>query len=253
MARVERAGRTRAAGGGTDALRVEQQQKALAFNAFKAEAHIAGQAVHGIAVERAVRNIGKTGDQAVAQRADLFGILVDVRAGFLQRRGHAHDGGDVLRACALAALLRAALNEAREGNALPRVQKPDALRAVELVRGEGEHVDALRLDVNGNMARRLHRIGVEEHASLAADPADLGDRKDRTDLIVGVHDGDKAGILADGVLHLLRRDRTGGADGQKLDREALFFKLFERVQHGVMLKGRRNDVLFALALAERMA
>ena len=100
------------------------------------------------------------------------------------------------------------------------------------------------------MPRRLHGVGVEQHARLAADFADLGDRQNGADLVVGVHDGHETGVRAKGALYLLRRDRADGADGQKLDLESLFFKLFERVQHGVMLKSRRNDVLFALARAE---
>ena len=50
--------------------------------------------------------------------------------------------------------------------------------------------------------------------------------------------------------HLLRRHGADGADGEKLDGEALFFKLLERVQHGVVLERSRNDVLFAFAFAE---
>ena len=100
------------------------------------------------------------------------------------------------------------------------------------------------------MPRRLHGVGVEQHARLAADFADLGDRQNGADLVVGVHDGHETGVRAKGALHLLRRDRADGADGQKLDLESLFFKLFQRVQHGVMLESRRNDVLFALARAK---
>ena len=100
------------------------------------------------------------------------------------------------------------------------------------------------------MPRGLHGVGVEQHARLAADGADLADRQDGANLVVGVHDGNQARILADGVFHLLRRHGTDGADGEQLDGEALFFELLERVQHGVVLECGRNDVLFALALAE---
>ena len=118
------------------------------------------------------------------------------------------------------------------------------------MRGERQQVDVLRLDVNGQMPRGLHGVGVEQHARLAADGADLADRQDGADLVVGVHDGNQARILADGVFHLLRRHGADGADGEKLDGEALFFKLFQRVQHGVVLECGRNDVLFAFAFAE---
>ena len=250
VAWVERAGCARAAGRRADALCVEQEQQALALDTLEAEAHVAGQVVHGIAVECAVRDLGKAFDQAVAQGADLFCVLVEVRAGVFERRGHTHDGGNILRAGALAALLCAALDEVRQEDALTGVQHADALRAVELVRREGQQVDVLRLDVDGQMTGRLHGVGVEQHARLAADCANLADRQDGADLVVGVHDGNQARILADGVFHLLRRHGTDGADGEQLDGEALFFELLERVQHGVVLERGRNDVLFALAFAE---
>ena len=136
MAWVERAGRAGAAGRRADALCVEQKQQALALDALEAETHIAGQTVHRIAVECAVRDLGKAFNQAVAQGADLFCVLVEVRAGVFERRGHTHDGGNILRAGALAALLCAALDEVCQKDALTGVQHADALRAVELVRGE---------------------------------------------------------------------------------------------------------------------
>ncbi len=99
----------------------------------------------------------------------------NVRAGILQRCGHAHDAGDVLRTGSLAPLLCAALDETREGYALPDIQQHlRPLGAVELV-AERQHIDVLGLDVNGHMPRRLYGVGVEQHARLAAYGADLLD------------------------------------------------------------------------------
>ena len=194
--------------------------------------------------------MGKTVDQPVAQGADLLGVFIDMRAGVFKRCGHAHNGRKVLRAGAFAVLLRAAFDEARQGNALTGVEHAGALRAVELVRGERQQIDILRFDINGNVSRRLHGVGVEQYARLAADLADLADRQDRADLVVGVHDGHQTRILADGVLDLLCRHGADGADGEQLNGKALFFELLKRVQHGVMLERGRNDVLFAFAFAE---
>ena len=47
-------------------------------------------------------------------------------AGLAESRSHAGDAADVLGTGALAALLRAALDEVRQENALARVQKADA-------------------------------------------------------------------------------------------------------------------------------
>lgn len=250
VAGVERAGGASAAGRGADALRVEQQKQALALDALKAEAHIAGQTVHGIAVERTVRDLRKAADQPVAQSADRFRVFVHVRAGVFKGGGHAHDGGEILRAGALAALLRAAFDETCQGNALAGVQHADALRTVELVRGEREHIDVLCLYVDGDVPRRLHSVGVERHACLAADGADLADGQDGADLVVGVHNGHEARVLAESVFYLLRRHGADGTDGEQLDLKALVLEPLEHMQHGMMLERGRKNMLFALALAE---
>ena len=100
------------------------------------------------------------------------------------------------------------------------------------------------------MTGGLHCVGVEQHAALTANCTNLRNGKNGADFIVGVHHGDQAGILADGVRDLLRGDGANAADGQQLNLKAFFFEPFQRVQHRVMLKGSGNDVHFALALAE---
>ena len=95
------------------------------------------------------------------------------------------------------------------------------------------------------MPRRLHRIRVEQHALFPADRADLADRQDRPDLVVGVHQAHQAGVRPDGVCHLLRRDRPNRADRQELDLKAVAPQLVQRVEHGVVLKGRGDDVPLA--------
>ena len=66
VAGVERTGGAGTAGGRADALRIQKQQQALALNALKAEADIAGQTVHRVAVERTVRDLGQPRDQLIA-------------------------------------------------------------------------------------------------------------------------------------------------------------------------------------------
>ena len=65
---------------------IQQQQQAFALNALKAEVHVAGEPVDGVAVQGAVGNLGKPGDQLVPQGGDLGGVFVDVVAGLLQAR-----------------------------------------------------------------------------------------------------------------------------------------------------------------------
>ena len=83
MAGVQRTGGAGAAGGRTDPGLIQQQQQAFALDALKAEVHIAGEPVDGIAVQAAVGDLGKAGDELVPQRGDLGGVFVDVIAGLL--------------------------------------------------------------------------------------------------------------------------------------------------------------------------
>ena len=97
------------------------------------------------------------------------------------------------------------------------------------------------------MTGSLHRIGVEQDAALAADGADLGDRLDRADLVVCIHDRHEAGILADGVRDLLGRDEAVFMNIEQRDLKALLLQPLQAVQDGMMLKGGGDDVLFSLA------
>ena len=117
---------------------------------------------------------------------------------------------------------------------------------MELVAGEGEHVDVLSLYVNVQVACRLHGIRVEDNALFPAHRANFGNGKNGADLVVGVHDGHQGGVRPDGRSHLLRGNGAGGAHRQQLHLKALFFQLLQGVQHGVMLKGGGEDVLLAL-------
>ena len=246
VAGVKAAGGAGGAGRGAHALGVQQKQQALALNALKAEADVAGQTVRQIAVHRAVGDFGQPCNKPVPHGGYPGHILVDMIAGLLQGRGHTADAGQVLRTGTLAPLLSASLNDVHQGEALADVQRANALGAVELVGGQAEHIDILLLDVNVQVSRRLNRVGVEGNPRFLADGADFRDGKNGADLIVGVHGGDQAGVGADGVLHLLGGDVVSLPDVQIGDLKALLFQLRQGVEHGVVLKGGGNDVFFAL-------
>ena len=67
----------------------------------------------------------------------------------------------VLRSGAAAPLLRAAEDVAVERQAAADVQRADAFRRVQLVRGERERVDAERVHVDVDLARGLHGVAVK--------------------------------------------------------------------------------------------
>ena len=97
-----------------------------------------------------------------------------------------------------------------------------------------------------HIARRLYRVRVEQHGALPAQRADLRDGLDRTDLVVGVHNGDEGGILTDRRRDVLRPHKAEGIWIQPGYREAFQLQLSAGIQHGVMLKGSCNNVIFTL-------
>ena len=73
-------------------------------------------------------------DERLAQARDLAHIFIHMLDRLAQRRRHAGDARRVFRAAALAALLRAALDDTRERDAALGVQKADTAWSVEFVR-----------------------------------------------------------------------------------------------------------------------
>ena len=75
------------------------------------------------------------------------------------------------------------------------IQRANTLGAVDLVRGDRQHVDVVGHDVDRNLADSLHGVGVEEDALLVADLADLANGLQDADFVVGGHDGDQDGLV----------------------------------------------------------
>src|SRR5262249_26547548 len=139
----------------------------------------------------------------------------------------ADDARDVERARTHAALVTAAIHlrdEADAGLAAANVESADALRAVHLVRGDAREVGVHLLNVELDLADALHRVGVEEHALLARDLADLFERLDGADLVVREHDAHEDRLVRDGALDVVRIDATVTADAEVGHAEAVLFE-----------------------------
>ena len=72
-------------------------------------------------------------------------------------------------------LLATALDYVGRSNAPANVEGAHAPGAVELVAGEGQHIDVVLFDVDGQMAHSLDGVGVEKDAGLLTDRADFPD------------------------------------------------------------------------------
>ena len=117
---------------------------------------------------------------------------------------------------------------------------------MELVAAEGQHVNVLLFYVDRHIADSLYGVGMEPNAMLFADFTNLRDGLDGADLVIGIHDGDKAGLIGDGGLELFRDDDAVFMDVEVRDLKALFFERCAGVQHRVVLKLACDDVVLAL-------
>ena len=90
----------------------------------------------------------------------------------------------------------------------PHVERTDAFGRVHLVPDDRQQVDAQIVDARRHLPDRLGRVGVERHAVAPRDLGDLGDRLERADLVVGVHDRDQHGPRLDRSRDVARVDEA---------------------------------------------
>ena len=91
---------------------------------------------------------------------------------------------------------------------------------------------------------------MEKNIVCTADLTDCIYRLNCSDLIVGVHHSNKAGVAADGSCHLLWQDDTVFVNVQKRDFEAFFLQFMQGVQYRVMFKCRRYNMPLSISLPD---
>jgi hypothetical protein len=150
VARLEFLRRAGRAGGGLDALGVEEHEDGLAFHRVEAYVHVVRKALGAVAVEMGLRDGGEdAGNQLVAQRREprIFSspfLLAETR-----RFGKADDGGHVLGAGPEASFVAAAVEEGFEFHSPAHVKERGALGPIDLLRGSGEEVDPHLFHIQG--------------------------------------------------------------------------------------------------------
>ena len=132
-------------------------------------------------------------------------------------------------------------------------ERADAVRTAHLVPGQREGVDAGGREVHWDRADRLHRVGVHRHAVLGGERHDLLDRLERPDLVVGPHhrdQRDRGRVAVDRLAERVEVEAPERVDRQQLDLGVLVVvEPVQRVQHGVVLDGGREDADPARVLA----
>ena len=169
--------------------------------------------------------------------------LASSRSAPMKRRGtgQADRTRHVLGSAAARPLLPSAVDQGDHlGHPTSDVQGTNPLGAVDLVPRDGQEIHTQRLDMDGNLAESLDRIGVEQDVPLAAHLGDLGDREEHSRLVVGVHEADQNRVRPDRSSHLVRIQHTLAVHRQPRDRAPLTLQMIGGMEDGVMLD-RRDD------------
>src|SRR5262249_26459535 len=129
-----------------------------------------------MAVEREAWNAcSETLPQPIPQGAHARGGGLEVAPRCITSSAEPNDGGDILRAGAHPALVARAEHERNERRAALHVERADALGSVELVAGDREEVELELARVDGHLAERLRRVGVNDGADGVRELRQVGD------------------------------------------------------------------------------
>ncbi len=101
----------------------------------------------------------------------------------------------------------------------------------------------------------LDRVRVDHHLRVFCprDPAHVGYGLDRANLVVRRHDADDYRFGPDRRLERREIDHSFAVDREKCGAETFLLELFDRVEDGVVLDLRRDDVVPASACTLRQS
>ena len=118
--------------------------------------------------------------------------------------------------------------------------------------GNRHQIDVPRIHIHRDLAHGLRGVRVEKDLVLPAERANLLHRLDDTNLIVHRHDTDERGLSrADRSLEILDPDQPTRLHRQVRHLEPLILQIPARVQHALVLRLRRDDVLLLPRAAEK--
>src|SRR5579862_2313379 len=185
MRRLSRTGGTRGAARHRHTGEIERRDQCLATDAVDANVERVGQtALARWTVASDARNALLQGrPQSIAQCHACFPEPTELGSRQTARVPHPDDPGNVLRPRTPPAFLTTAGEQRAPRKIPPNEQRSNALGTSELMRRQGQHVDAAH--VHRKLAGRLHGVDMQRHLTGAADGSDLVDRLDRSDLVVG--------------------------------------------------------------------
>src|ERR1022692_3592618 len=122
------------------------------------------------------------------------------------------------------------------------VERAHTLRPVKLVARDGQQVAPDFIDIDRDLARRLHGIGVEVNVGLGSNLSDFCDGLHDAGLVVGEHDGDQLRIRPERALHIRRIHQAAAIHGKIGYLASLRCQMLAGVEYGVMFDGGSDDV-----------
>ena len=140
-----------------------------------------------------------------------------------------------------------------DAHAAADIQRADALGRIELMAGERQHIDAQLVHVNRHRADSLHRIRVEEDIVRPGDLRNFRNRLNGADFVVGKHDRNENRLIGNRLFNVGRVHAAVFVDRQVRHLKAVLLEPAARMQHGVMLDNRGNDMVAFFLMRESRA
>ena len=121
---------------------------------------------------------------------------------------------------------------------------------MELVAGEGEHVDVGALEVHVDLAHGLDAVGVEHDALLMREVGHLGHRIDVAGLVVRPHAGHQRYVAVESLFVLVKIKASLGVNVELRDLVAtVLLEVVKHPENGGMLHRSGDDLpLLRIAL-----
>src|SRR5579875_2016988 len=126
----------------------------------------------------------------------------------------------------------------------PHIESTYTFRTVKLVGRKRHQVDPAFFNVDGHVSDRLSSVTMENNAFLLGYFANLGDRMNRPDLVIGEHNRDKHGLIRYRLAHVVGIDHPVLVYRQiSDDRFSSALKRLAAIQNRLVLGNASDDVV----------
>jgi hypothetical protein len=126
----------------------------------------------------------------------------------------------------------------------PNIKSTNAFRTMNLMSTHRNQVSIELLDfLERFFSKPLYCIGMECNSFIPTDLAKQRNRLERTDLVIGGHDGNKHGVWPEGISERIRIHEAFRRNWEASDLESLFLlEVIKALKDSVMLDGGGNQV-----------